>query len=339
MDNQERRKILIDFILHNQGCTKADIEKALPISRKTIFRLIDELKEDEIVEEIQEKPNSREHKLFVKKDNPLIRVTSELEQFEKAYLQLLIKLKESTNKEDFSAIAAELYIKKMKPSLWSVSEFERYLEYDSKKVSEVKRASDLRTELVQELDRRKAQSNIVDINTVNKITSLKNELKLVLQKLENPGITLSVVGPILILKTLIYINSCRSTIIWPQIIKDKKTLKKLYSIVYAKIAEIQICLTRFLRSFDKLFTKIEDTITKYAVYKYFSSENMMDFISLDWFTYYELTDAHIEIQAILKTITRMTKEIEQHGGYSFGLSERLDEISSLPTMRLIMESK
>ena len=85
--------------------------------------------------------------------------------------------------------------------------------------------------------------------------------------------------------------------------------------------------------------KIEDTITKYAVYKYFSSENMMDFISLDWFTYYELTDAHIEIQAILKTITRMTKEIEQHGGYSFGLSERLDEISSLPTMRLIMESK
>lgn len=201
------------------------------------------------------------------------------------------------------------------------------------------RASDLRTALVQELDRRKAQSNIVDINTENKITSLKNELKLVLQKLENPGITLSVVGPILILKTLVYANSCRSTIIWPQIIKDKQTLKKLYFIVYTKIAEIQLHLTRFLRSFDKLFAKIEDAITKYAVYKYFSSDNMMDFISLDWFTYYELTDARIEILAVLKSMTWMTKEIEEHGGYNFGLSERLDEISSLPTMRLIIESK
>ena len=80
-------------------------------------------------------------------------------------------------------------------------------------------------------------------------------------------------------------------------------------------------------------------MTKFLVSKYFSSDNMMDFISPDWFTYYELTDARIEILSILKSITWMTKEIEEHGGYNFGLSERLDEISSLPTMRLIMESK
>ena len=337
MDNQERRKKLFGFILRNQGCTKADIEKAnISISRKTIFKVIDDLKEDGIVEEIQENPNSREHKLFVNVDNPLVRVTSELEEFEKAYKALLKKLKESNNKIDFSAIAAELHIKGMDPSLWSAAEFERYLEYDSEKVSQLRRASKLRTELAQVLDRRKVQSNIVDSKTENEITSLRTELKVVLQKLENLGISLSVVGVILILKTLIYAYSSRSTLIWPQIIKDKQTLSKLYSIVYTKIAELQLHLTEFLRSFDKVFGEIEVGITRFTIHQYFSTQDMTDFISL-WFTYCELIYASKEIQAILKSLIRITKEVEEHGDYNFGLSEILDKCSSLPTMRSITE--
>ena len=335
MDNEERRKTLIEFILRNQGCTKADIEKAnIPISRKTIFKVIDELKEDGLVEEKWEKPNSREHKLFVREDNLIVRVTSELEEFEKSYRGLLKKLKERSNKIDFSAIAAELNIKEMDPKLWSATEFERYLEYDTK-VSEVKRISKLRAKLAHELARRKSQSNIVDRNTENEITSFRNEVKLVLKKLENSGNFFSSMGPILIFKIVIYAYSCRGTLIWPQIIKDKQTLSKLYSIVYTKIAEIQLHLTEFLRSFDKVFGGIEDAMTSFAIKQYFSSIDMKDFLSV-WFTYCELIYAHKEIQDILESLIRITKEIEEHGDYDSGLSEGLDEYSSLPTLRSIM---
>ena len=296
MDNQERRKVLINFILRNQGCTKADIEKskdAIPISRKTIFKLIDELEEDGIVNEIMEKPNSREHKLFVIKDNLTVRVTSELEEL-----------------------------------------FERYLKYDDK-VSKVERISKLRTELTHELASRKSQSNIVDRNTENEITSFRDEVKLVLKKLDNSGNVFSSIGPILIFKILMYAYSCRSTLIWPQIIKDKQTLSKLYSIVYTKIAEIQLHLTEFLRHFDKVFGGIEDAMRRFAIQQYFSSQDMKDFISV-WFTYCELIHATKEIQDILESLIRITKEIEEHGDYNSGLSEGLDEYSNLPTIRSIM---
>jgi winged-helix domain-containing protein len=335
MNNEERRKTLIEFILRNQGCTKADIEKSnIPISRKTIFKLIDELKEDGLVEERWEKPNSREHKLFVMENNLTVRVTFELEEFEKPYRGLLKRLKERSNKIDFSAIAAELNIKEMDPKLWSATEFERYLEYDDKVVSEVERISKLKTKLGHEF-RRKSQSNIVDRNTENEITSFRNEVKLVLKKLENSGNFFSSMGPILIFKILIYAYSCRGTLIWPQIIKDKQTLSKLYTIVYTKIAEIQLHLTEFLRSFDKVFGGIEDAMTEVAIKQYFSSIDMKDFLSV-WFTYCELIHAHKEIQDIVESLIWITKEIEEHGDYNSGLSEGLDECSSLPTLMSIM---
>jgi hypothetical protein len=292
------------------------------------------LKEDGIVEEIVEKPNSREHKLFLSEDNLIVRVTSELEEFEKSYRGLLKKLKERSNKIDFSAIAAELSIKEMDPKLWSATDFERYLEYDDKIVSEVNRISKLRTKLAHELARRKSQSNIVDRNTENEITSFRDEVKLVLKKLEKSGNVFSSIGPILF-NLLIDAYSCRSTLIWPQIIKDKQTLSKLYSIVYTKIAEIQLRLTEFLRPFEKVFGGIEDAMTRFAIKQYFSSIDMKDFISV-WFTYCEIIYAHKEIHDILESLIRITKEIEEHGDYDSGLSEGLDECSSLPTLRSIM---
>ena len=84
-----------------------------------------------------EKLNSREHKLFVKKNNPLVLVTSELEEFEKAYMQLLNKLKEKSKKVDFSEIASQLGIKEINPSKWSESEVSRYLQSGDEKVKEL----------------------------------------------------------------------------------------------------------------------------------------------------------------------------------------------------------
>ena len=134
-------------------------------------------------------------------------------------------------------------------------------------------------------------------------------------------------GPILIFKILIYAYSCRSTVIWPQIIKDKQTLKKLYSIVYIKIAEIQFHLTEFLRSFDKLFGGRGDSITKFIVNEYFGIQEIEDFISLKWLTDYEIIHMYKEVESVLNSITKITSEIEQYGDFNFGLLEHLNERS------------
>jgi hypothetical protein len=62
---------------------------------------------------------------------------------------------------------------------------------------------------------------------------------------------------------------------------------------------------------------------------------MKDFISV-WFTYCELIHATKEIPDILESLIKITKEIEEHGDYNSGLSEGLDEYSSLLTIRSIM---
>src|SRR5689334_10761409 len=60
---------------------------------------------------------------------------------------------------------------------------------------------------------------------------------------------------------------------------------------------------------------------------------MKDFISV-WFTYCELIYTHKEIQDIVESQIRITKEIQVHGHYKFGLSEGLDECSSFPLSKL-----
>lgn len=338
MDSQARRKILIDFIANNQGCTKADIEKAndvIPISRKTLFKIIGELKEDGIIEEIMEKPNSREHKLFVKKDNPLVLVTSELEEFEKAYVQLLNKFKEKSKKIDFPEIASRLGIKGIDPSKWSESELSRYFQHENKEVTELEnkeRELDLRVKEIESKARLPGHgaatlNSAAELNGSirNELNSVKNEIAFLEEQVQNHKFIPSTRVPILIFKILIYAYSCRSTVIWPQIIKDKETLKKLYSIVYIKIAAIQFHLTEFLRSFDKLFRGRESSITKFVVNEYFSMQDIEDFISLKWLRLREIIYVYKEIQAVLNSITKITSEIAQYGDYNFRLLERLNE--------------
>jgi hypothetical protein len=219
MDNQERQERAGEK-------SKDDI----PISRKTIFRLIDDLKEDGIVEETMEKPNSREHKLFVKEDNPLVLVTSELEEFEKTYIRFLNRLKESSKRIDFSAIASHLGIKVVDPSKWSESEVVRFLQYEREKIEELR--AKLQQNKVISKRKKLADYSTASLNSCqNELNSILKEISFLREGMLNHTFIPSTTAPILIFKMLIYAYSCRSTVIWPQIIKDKQTLKKLYSIV------------------------------------------------------------------------------------------------------------
>lgn len=88
--NEQRKKILIDYIKVNQGCTKEDITKdeTMAISRVTIFKLIDELVAEGLVQVERRRPNSRDHKLYVKSDNILVNVRTDLNHV----LELIVDL-------------------------------------------------------------------------------------------------------------------------------------------------------------------------------------------------------------------------------------------------------
>lgn len=165
-----------------------------------------------IVDETMEKLNSREHKLFVKKNNPLVLVTSELEEFEKAYMQLLNKLKEKSKKVDFSEIASQLGIKEINPSKWSESEVSRYLQSGDEKVKELenkKRTVTLRVDKIESKVKeakltsyRTASLNSANVNESirNELLSVKSEIALLEEEVQNRRFIPSTRGPILIFK-------------------------------------------------------------------------------------------------------------------------------------------
>jgi hypothetical protein len=111
MNNDERKKVIIDYISVHQGCTREQIDRQkdeVPISRVKIFRLVDELVKDNSVIKVQERVNSRNHKLYVNSNNLLVSVPRELDEFELNYMNLI---KESNlkliDKEDSPDAAAE----------------------------------------------------------------------------------------------------------------------------------------------------------------------------------------------------------------------------------------
>jgi hypothetical protein len=86
----------MDHIAKNQGCTVQDVVKGVEkfISRKTVFKILHELKKDGVVidEKDKDKPNRRDHKLFLDTNNLLVLVPRELEEFKSHYLVLVNKV-------------------------------------------------------------------------------------------------------------------------------------------------------------------------------------------------------------------------------------------------------
>lgn len=352
MNNQERRKILIDFITHHHGCTREDIIKSkdIPISRNTVFKLVAELKDDGILDETLEKENSRDHKLFVRSDNLLISISRELEEFEKAYVKLLYASKERFKKKDFSAIAKKLGIHECDPSKWDESEKFRYFTFEEEKMREflqkthlsVDEMSKRKKELEHDMNNfggqvldsiqesRKISSNDSSppsYDTTKAISGMKRYLpqltKLKSEALEllssiseididNFEISALVLGSINIFYLMTDIIFYRSTLVWPSTVHDRQTLQKLYTIVYTKIAEIHTELTKFI------------TFTKFSPYS--RPTNPIKFIMenriirsyeyqavASYMTYYRTLNMQAELESVIAALSRLGKEIEQYG--------------------------
>jgi hypothetical protein len=103
-----RRNKIIEYIIKHPGC---NAEKALRgvndwMARATYYRCLRDLMHEGIViSGPKDKPKSRDHKLFVNTNNPLIIIPKELEQFENAFFVLLRKTVDTLEVHSDSSIS------------------------------------------------------------------------------------------------------------------------------------------------------------------------------------------------------------------------------------------
>jgi hypothetical protein len=91
LDEQARQKSVIDFIDKHQGCTAEDIVAGNKLSgRGKTFRILKNLKKENVVREEISDSNRRNKKLFLNESNPLISFPREVNKF-KDYLYPLFK--------------------------------------------------------------------------------------------------------------------------------------------------------------------------------------------------------------------------------------------------------
>ena len=89
IDEEKRRKIVIEYISDNIGCTAEDIVNNITrIGRVKIFRLLKDLKKEDIIINQTDFNDKRKVKLFVNTANYLVIVPKELERIRK-YLNVL----------------------------------------------------------------------------------------------------------------------------------------------------------------------------------------------------------------------------------------------------------
>lgn len=103
-----RRNKIIEYIIKHPGC---NAEKALRgvndwMARATYYRCLRDLMHEGIViSGPKDKPKSRDHKLFVNTNNPLIIIPKELEQFENVFFVLLRKTVDTLEVHSDSSIS------------------------------------------------------------------------------------------------------------------------------------------------------------------------------------------------------------------------------------------
>jgi len=94
----------MDYIAKNQGCTIEALVKGVAkvISRKTVFKILDELEKAGVVidKKNDDKPNRRNHELFLVTNNLLVLVPRELEEFKSCYLASVDKAMKKVRKKD-----------------------------------------------------------------------------------------------------------------------------------------------------------------------------------------------------------------------------------------------
>ena len=118
---------IIHYIAVHQGCSKEEACDALrgKLSRNTFFKHLSKLiNEGQIIVKHR---NKRDTKLFVDKNNPLVSVPECLENFKRAYIQLLRASKKRIRERDFTRISPTSGITQTQSSEWTKNDYSRVI--------------------------------------------------------------------------------------------------------------------------------------------------------------------------------------------------------------------
>ena len=94
MENDQKRRLITDYIYNNPDCSKESVVKAMDgiLSRVPVRNTIKELCEDKVVSIKKENQNSRNQQLSINTGNILFTVSRELDDFDKSFCVLLKKV-------------------------------------------------------------------------------------------------------------------------------------------------------------------------------------------------------------------------------------------------------
>jgi hypothetical protein len=89
-----RKEEIIKFLRNNPGCSKEDLVRGVKniVSKKTVIKILNELKEEELVVIKKDKPNSRSYELFLMEENILIVINKQLKEFKEEFKKFLEKI-------------------------------------------------------------------------------------------------------------------------------------------------------------------------------------------------------------------------------------------------------
>lgn len=248
---------IINYVRNNPGSSKADIIRRLKnrrlASRITVLEYIKDLESRDLIYEKRERPNSQSLMIYVNEGNKLATVLTELEDFKVAYSNLLGKSKDIINNKDYSEYANELGIKESNPDRWTYDDKLRYAkleriryEKNSTELVGIDKAIDSIKQLYAKLG-----SSVIEPLERQKIA---NEIKPIQNKLEDiekrysENLYFMISNPAEIFSIVVDLIFYRSVIEWPEQIKDREQLARLYSVVYSKISEIHLDLSEFIKS-------------------------------------------------------------------------------------------
>lgn len=282
------RQEIVDHIALHQECSKEEAYDALrdKLSRNTFFKYLPKLINEGQI--IVEHKNKRDTKLFVDKNNPLVSVPECLENFKRAYIQLLKASKKIIRERGFTRNSPALGITQTQSSKWTKNDYSRVILHECDMVAKHY------VKLEEIIQSNQGFKNIK--NTLHRLESVYSDVS-------NYATAFLIYNSMRIFSVLVDIIIHLSTILWPMMIRDKVRLGKLYSNVFSKVADIQMELSSFLNSIhtfsindSHLLMEASPFINLFGIKRDYTILNMQN-----------------EIGLILKTIDELGRELRKYG--------------------------
>lgn len=340
---------IIQYVKDNPGKSKSDVVRFLKdrhiAARIATLTHLDKLENKKMIICELENPNSQIYRIYINKNNKLVSVLVELEEFKAAYFDLLEKSKEKINNKDYSADAKALGIKEIDPAKWSKADRLRYFDLKStglnkyedekKKIKnqlslslssysdsirdDSQKEEDLQIWrlLTREADRRGLGKGVTGNNKeIEMKRSDAIKIKNLIDKwihrtydVESYDVIFLTIYPINIFFVFTDIMFLRNIFAWPNNINNKDILSQIYASVNRVISEIQKQLSEYFNTI-KLSIVHSDLVKNIAQpFTNISRDPNYSLIGVDC---YQVFGMKSEIHLVINSLRKLSEEIKDY---------------------------